>query len=139
MSARPRARGRWAFALTVAAFCWALALIVAAFLLPVYQGVSASSDGHTTITRSVSSTLVDENGLRVLVPLALPALLVAVVWLLLHRRCSRGTRFGDGFVWALLALLAWVVLLTGFSVGTLLFPILTLLVAAAALTPHARS
>ena len=52
-------RGRWAFALTLAAVGWGLALIPAALLLPAYHGSTSSSSDVTTQT---SATLVAVNG-----------------------------------------------------------------------------
>jgi hypothetical protein len=135
MSARLRRRGRWAFGLTVAAFAWGLLLLVAAVVVPVYSGGSSTSDGHTTVTRSYASTLVDENGLRVLIPLAIPALLAAVVWIALHRRCSRGSRIGGHVAWLVILLLGCFTVLASMSIGAFLLPLVALLVAAATLTP----
>jgi len=128
-------RGRASFALTLASFCWALAIVGGAFVLPVYSGISESSDGSTTIRRTFSSTLVDENGLAVLIPLAVPVAMVALVWFALHRRCSRGSLWAGTLAWAVIWMLGAFAFLTSASVGAILIPMVLLLVAAAALTP----
>jgi hypothetical protein len=135
MRERLSGRGGLAFGLTAAAFGWAVALIGAAFVVPVYSGMSASSDGHTTVTHNYSSTLVDENGLRVLVPLGIPVLLVALVWFALHRKCAHGSRWSGGVAWTVVLLLGYFTLLTSISIGGFLLPIVVLLGGAAALTP----
>jgi hypothetical protein len=124
--------GRRAFALTLAGFGWAIALIGAAFVVPVYSGVSGSS---TTAPHTFSSTLVEENGLSVLVPLAIPAALAALVWLALHRRCSRETRWSGPVAWALIGLLGAFSVVTSLTVGLFVMPVALLLAGAAVSTP----
>ena len=137
-------RGRWAFALTLAGFAWALALVAAAFVVPVYSGESVSAQstgtsGGTTVetTHRFVSTLVHENGLRVLIPLAIPVALAALVWFALHRRCSRGSRWGGPVAWIVVAVLALFSLVTGFTIGLFVFPVAVLLGTSAAVTPLA--
>src|ERR1700677_875736 len=83
--------GRLAFAATVAAFAWSAALILAAFLVPVYSGESVGvTSGVSGVTRAhFELTLVGANGIGVLIPVGIPAVLVALVWIALHRKCSR--------------------------------------------------
>jgi hypothetical protein len=135
MSRGRRRRGRASFALTAAAFCWALAIVAGAFVVPVYSGVSESSDGSTTIRRTFSSTLVDENGLAVLIPLAVPVAMVVLVWFALHRRCSRGRVWAGSVAWAAIWMLGVFSFLTSASVGAILIPIVLMLVVAALLAP----
>jgi hypothetical protein len=132
--------GRWAFGLTVAAFLWAVALIAAAFLAPAYSGSESSSvsDPNGTTTsgpRHTTSTLVEENGLEVLVPIAVPALITVLVWFALHHKCSRGSRASDRIAWAAVAVLAALCMLASLSVGPFMLPVALLLAAATALTP----
>ena len=99
MEQEPSGDGRRAFWFTVGAFAWGAALVIAAALVPVY-GSSTASPPFGTPHASASSTLVQVNGLRVLIPIAVPAVIAALVWVALHRKCSRGGRGGrvNGFV-----------------------------------------
>jgi hypothetical protein len=106
----------------VTAFLWALALIGAAFVVPVYNS---------------GATLVDENGPHVLLPVALPAAVAAVVWFALHRRCTHGSRAATSVAWTLVALLGAFCFLAVFSIGSAVAPVALLLAAAAKLTPKA--
>lgn len=120
--------------MTVAAFAWGVALLVAAFLVPVYT--STSDSGPTGANAlAASSTLVGVNGLGVLVPVAIPALLAGVIGFALHRKCSRGSRASGRLAWALTWLLVAVSVLTGFTIGIFVLPLAGLLVGAACLTP----
>ena len=126
-------RGGWAFWLTVWAFGWCIALLVAAFVLPMY-GTSASAPSGASVP-SASSTLVQVNGPGVLVPVGLPALITAVVWLALHRKCSRGGRLSGCVAWSLIGLLSALCLVAIASIGMLVLPVSALLWGAASLTP----
>jgi hypothetical protein len=125
-------RGRLAFGLTVAGFAWAAALVPAALLVPVYSGKTESGSGDSV---STSATLVGENGLGVLLPIAIPAAVAALVWLALHRRCTHGT--AAYWAWSLVALLAAFSFVAAASIGMFLMPIALLLAGAAMLTPAA--
>jgi len=121
-------RGRWAFGLTVAAFAWAVALVVGAVLVPVYD-VEDSSSG------SSSATLVGENGLGVLLPVAFPVVVAAVVWVALHRKCSRGSRPAEVVAWVLVGVLLLGCMLAMLTIGIFVLPVAVLLAVAAVLTP----
>jgi hypothetical protein len=89
---------------------------------------------------SSGETILEENPeFTVRVAIAAPLVLASTVWLLLHVAC----RFGA--IWARRAasVLAWLLVafavVTGFSIGLLVLPAAVALVAAAALTPLARS
>lgn len=127
-------RGLWAFWLTVTAFAWALGVVAAALVVPLYTGESSTVAGETVGT---TSTLIDENGLGVLVPVALPAVLTLLVWLALHHKCSRGSRRSAEAAWWLVGVLGIFVLLAGFTIGMFVAPVALLLAAAAWLTPIA--
>jgi hypothetical protein len=129
-------RGLWAFGLTVTAFVWALGLVAAAFVAPVYIGESHTVSGGVASTVSTTSTLVDENGLGVLIPVALPAALTALVWLALQQKCSRGSRRSSEAAWWLVGLVAMFSLLSGFTIGMFVAPVALLLAGAASLTPR---
>jgi hypothetical protein len=118
--------------LTTAAFVWALALVAGAFFVPVYSGVESGSAAGVV---STTSTLVGVNGLGVLLPVALPALLVALVWLALHRKCSRGSSRSGQVAWTLIVLLGTFSVLAMFSIGLFVLPTVLLLAGAATLTP----
>ena len=138
-------RGRWAFALTAGAFLWALAIIPAAFLLPVYgtdtvtNSFSPGSGTTVAVAQHSSATLIATNGasVRLLVLLALPAVLAVVVWFGLHRVCASGSVTGRRVAAAAIGVLALLTLLTGFSIGGEILPVLVLLVVARSLTPSA--
>jgi hypothetical protein len=127
-------RGRWAYGLTATAFAWALALVVAAFVVPVYEGEAAGDGGFSG---SMGATLIGENGLGALVPVALPALVTALVSLALHRKRSHGSRGGGRVAWVLIGLLALFCLLAILSIGVLVLPVAGLLAGAARVTPLA--
>jgi hypothetical protein len=138
---RAPTRGLAAFGLTAAAFLWGVALVVGAFTVPVYEGTMSSAtevDGHTRVsTAHTTATLVDENGLRVVVLIAIPALIAAVVWWALRRKCAGlSTRAGRA-AWTLTGLLLAFSVLTGFTIGAAILPAALALVGACALTPSA--
>jgi hypothetical protein len=127
-------RGRWAFGLTVLVFGWGIALLVAAFVVPIYSSSTASAPSGVSVP-SASSTLVQVNGLGVLVPVGLPALIAAVVWFALHRKCSRGSRPSSYVAWSLIGLLIAFSLVAIASIGMLVVPVAALLWGATSLTP----
>jgi hypothetical protein len=125
---------RRAFWFTVGAFVWGAALVGAAFVVPVY-GSSTTSPAFGPPHASASSTLVQVNGLRILIPVAAPAVIAAVVWVALHRKCSHGGRASGFVAWSLI----WVLFAGCFvaiaSVGLFVAPAAGLLARAASLTP----
>jgi hypothetical protein len=126
--------GRWAFGLTLSAFVWGIALVVSAFVLPMYGSSSASAPSRVSVP-SAPSTLVQVNGLGVLVPVGLPALIAAVIWFALHRKCSRGSRPSGYIAWALICLLIAFCLVAIASIGLFVVPVAALLAAAASRIP----
>ncbi|MGO9903718.1 MAG: hypothetical protein ACLP0J_29550 [Solirubrobacteraceae bacterium] len=68
MKAEPKP-GRWAFVLTALAFTWGLALIGAALIVHVYSSETASAPAGAAVG-AASSTLVQVNGFKVLIPRA---------------------------------------------------------------------
>jgi hypothetical protein len=129
-------RGRWAFALTLAASIWALGLIPAAFVVPVYGTQSSSSGLSPTVTHG-GATLVAVNGAGapLIVLIALPAAFAILAGFGLHRVCAVGSRAGRRLAIAAIGVLAALTLLTGFSIGVAMVPALLLLVVAVRLTP----
>jgi uncharacterized membrane protein YhaH (DUF805 family) len=129
--------GRRAFWCTVGAFVWGAALVGAAFLVPVYG--TSSSSGFGTPLASAPSTLVGVNGLWVLIPIAVPVVIAALVWVALHRKCSHGGRVSGFVAWSLIWTLVAECVVAIASVGLLLAPVAGLLVYAATLTPSGGS
>jgi hypothetical protein len=124
--------GRWAFRLTAVAFAWSSGLVAAALLAPFYGGTSRTGSGPAV---STSSTLVDVNGAGVLVVAAIPAILTVIVWIALHRRCSRGSSRAAGLARAAVFALAVLAVVGAASIGLLVLPVALLLGAAVSLTP----
>jgi hypothetical protein len=108
-------RGRRAFWLTVAAFVWSLGLFFGGAV-----------------------TLVGENGARVLAVLAIPAVLTTLAWYALNHKCSRGSQAAARSAWALIGVLLGFAVITGFSIGLFVLPIVGMLATAAALTPRGQ-
>jgi hypothetical protein len=109
-------RARWALGLSLFAVAWGLALVAAAFLAPSYN------DG---------STLAQENGAWVAVPAAVPALLAAVAFAGLHRRCTSGSRRAATTAWVAITLLLAFSVVAILSIGPFaLIPAVALAVAA---------
>jgi hypothetical protein len=106
------------------AFIWSLGLILAALVLPAYDVSQASPAGPTLYT----VTMVRENGGWVLIPVAVPAALCAVVGLALRR--GRRT-----IAWAATGVLAAFALLLIASIGLFVIPVAALLAWAIAATP----
>ena len=121
-------RRRWGIILGAAAIVWALGFFLAAFTAAAYR----HSDGTTT-------TLVEENGHWVLVPVALPAVTAALVCLLLYRRRRRGEHLAGRVAWLGIALLFGFALLTIATIGQLVLPVALLLGGAAVLTRPPRA
>ena len=113
---------------------WGIALLVAAFVLPAYSSSTASAPSGISVP-SASATLVQVNGLGVLVPVGLPALIAAVTWFALHRWCSRGSRPSSYLAWSLIWLLIAFCLVEIASIGMFVVPVAALLAGAAWLTP----
>ena len=128
--------GRSAFALATAAVAWSVVIAAAAFIVPAYSGETCSGGGGaaTVCTRS-TQTLVEVNGLDIMVWFALVVGIAAGAWLLLHAKCSFGMSGAAGLV----QLLAGALLLftaIGLGIGLLVVPIPVLLIIAAAKTPQ---
>jgi hypothetical protein len=104
--------------LVLLALAWGVALIAAALLVPVYG----------------SATLVAENGADVLIPVGIPAVVSAAVWVALHVKCSRGGRAPDLVAWLLIGLLGAFCLVAILSIGVFVLPVAALLAIGAAMT-----
>jgi hypothetical protein len=115
-----------------AAFGWATAAVVYAVAFTVWALVaSVYSSGQTIL--EVNSEF------SVRVAIAMPLLVTSTVWLLLHVGC----RFDATLARIAASTVAWLLVafaaITGFSIGMFVLPGAVMLVAAAALTPVARS
>jgi hypothetical protein len=115
----PVERGRRASLLVLVALGWGVILIAGALVVPVYG----------------SATLVGENGAGVLVPVAIPAVVSAAVWVALHVQCSRGGHFAALVARVLIAALCAFCLVAILSIGVYVLPVVAFLAAAALITP----
>ncbi len=107
-------------------------LIAAGFIVPVYESTSTSSSGETT---NSTDTLVGVNGTGVLVVLAVPLLVTALVGLALWQRSRR---LALPVAWTLTGLMALLNLLAMLTIGVFFLPITIALIVACS-TSHARS
>jgi hypothetical protein len=126
-----RRPGFTAFALASAGVLWSAALVAAAFLAPLYSTSAGPGDVRGT------ATLVEENGLSVLVPVAFPLVVSLLVWGLLRLTCSVGSPVAARTALILIALLG-VFTLVAASIGLLVLPVAILLALACAATPRAQ-
>jgi hypothetical protein len=108
---------------------WTLGLVAAALTVPFYRGRSTSGStsvgsGGTsaTITTSSPATLVQVNGFRVLVPVAIPFLAVVLVAVALSRR-RKAHKTGPGpMASVVVALLGAGTIVAILSVGIFVVP-----------------
>ena len=111
--------------LPLAAFLLASAASVFLAFVPIYESISMNSSTQE-ITKS-SATLIQVNGYRVLIPLAIPPIITAIN-LLAILRFRRGSR---PLMWTMTALLMIFVTVSGFSIGLFYAPAaLTMIIAA---------
>lgn len=104
--------------------------------MPVYSGTETTSGtGIPAVTTHSSSTLVGENGLGILLVLAVPTIVTVLVWLALHDKCSHGRRRSGYVAWGLIGVLSAFCLLGVLSIGIFVLPVALLLASAARLTP----
>jgi len=104
--------------LTLLAFVWSIGLLAAALYAPAYG----------------STTLAQENGSSVLIPVGIPAVISAAVWLALWRRCTRGGAVSGVIAWTCVALLAVFCLIALASIGLFVIPVAVLLACATLVT-----
>jgi hypothetical protein len=114
-------RGRIAFGTSFLAVALSAVFVSAAFWAPMYSN---------------GSTLVQDNGMRVLIPVSIPLLLSLAAFAGLWLKCTRGSVAGERVAAAVLAVLAFFTILTGFSIGIFVLPLTALVAVAVALTPH---
>jgi hypothetical protein len=124
-------RQRLAVRLGVAALVWSAGLVLVALLLPVYGTSTASETDGVTLTHS---TLVQVNGARALVLVAIPALVTLVVLCAIRARHS-GARWGGPLAWVAVSVLTAEMLLGILTIGVFILPVVILLAAAVRLVP----
>ena len=108
------------------ALVYSAAIVIAGFVVPFYSTVSVSSSG--AVSRG-SATLVAENGLAVVMVLAIPLLLTLAVGTALWQSRRRGA---VPIAWTLTGLLALFNLLAMLSIGVFILPVTIALVVACA-------
>jgi hypothetical protein len=122
-----------AFWFSVAACGWSAALVAGAFIVPMY---SSSATWASGVHIAESITLVQVNGLLVLIPVGVPLLIALMVWTALHRKCSRGS---DAAGAVLVTVLSLGCLIGLASIGVLVIPVALLLGCAVAITSSGDS
>ena len=116
--------------------CGLWGLVAAAMIVPFYRGMSTSgstsvSSGgtSTTITTSSQATLVQVNGLKVLIPAAVPCVAVALVAVAVIRR-RKAHKTGPGaMALTVVVLLGVGTLVAILSIGIFVVPVDALLLA----------
>lgn len=86
-----------------------------------------------------SMTLVQVNGLLVLIPVGVPLLISLLVWAALHRKCSRGSNAAGAAAAVLVTVLTFGCLIGLASIGLIVIPVAMLLGWAVAITPSGNS
>jgi hypothetical protein len=122
-------------ALLSIAAAWGMALGIGAFALPSYgASTSISSDGpnHAFVVHTATGTLVEVNGLKVLVPVMLPLVGVALAACALRRRRRHWNSHGGAVAWSITAVVFGLTLLGALTIGVFIAPIAALLLAACA-------
>ncbi len=111
------------------------ALLFLTFWPYFYKGTAASTDGR--VLEETSASLIEENGMRVLVWLIIPVVLCLVAFLVTLSRI----RGGRVIMWTMAALLLLFGFVSILSIGVFYLPAaLALIIAAAtARTPNTRS
>lgn len=113
---------------------WALFVVAASFFIQSYSSgtptVTAGDPNSAATTTTTGATLVQENGLKVLVPMLIPLVCVALIALCLWDRERRRRKGAGVLAWALLGLVTVVCLLGVLTIGPFLAPIAFFLFAA---------
>ncbi len=117
------------------AFIAALGASVMLIFLPIYQGqttpaINAITGEVTGQSVTTTATLLEVNGVRVIILLLIPPLLAGLGLLVV----LRARRFRQLFVWIAAFLLAVFVLITGFSIGIFYVPAMILAMTCAIVT-----
>ncbi len=120
--------------LTVASFVWSLGLVLAALLVPVYNQTESGTNG-LSLSRA---TLVQADGAKVLIPVALPAVLTLLIGLAIRRRYRRGRDWTATAAWFVVGLLVALAAVSILSLGAFVIPAVILLSFALKLLPEGR-
>jgi hypothetical protein len=123
--------GRVTSVVLLIATVYGAALVIAGFLVPMYESMTVSSSGAV---EHGSSTLVDVNGLGVVVILAVPLFVTLAVGCALWQRPRRGA-VASAVAWTLSGLLGVFSLLAMLSIGVFVLPITAALIVACAYFP----
>jgi hypothetical protein len=136
-----KVRGWAAFGFGAGAVAWALALVVAAFTVPAYsgEGCEAVPGAVPTCGPLPSQTLFAVNGWWVVELLLAVALVAAIALWALHMRCSRRSTGATTAATCCIVGLAAFSIVTGFSIGLFVLPVVLLLTASAWLTPPSEA
>ena len=122
-------RGRIAFGASALAVVFGAVLFSAAFWAPLY------SEARSGIAGTTQATLVDVNGYRVLIPVAIPLVLALIAFVGLWARCTRGSNVGNIAAIVVLTILGCFTLLGAMTIGIFVLPITALVATAVAITP----
>jgi hypothetical protein len=125
---------------------WALGLVIAAMTVPFYSGESTSGTTSVTsgatptmVTSATYSTLLQINGFKVMIPVVVPCLAVALVAVGLTRR-RKAHKTGPGrMASTVVVLLATGTLVAILSIGVLVVPVEALLLASCIRASKPRS
>ncbi len=133
-------------AVLIAAAIWSAGLLAAAALMPAYTSASVSTSDPTSLSGEIpdptdvvvhrsSATLVQVNGIGVLVPMAIPFLAVATVAVVLQRRRVLARPRAGALAWTVTGLLGGCCVVAMLSVGVFLLPVVVPLVIACSRAP----
>lgn len=133
---------RSAISLFVAAI-WCIGLIVAAATLPAYSSTTTTAGGppgSSDVSTTSTETLVEVNGVGVLVVVGLPLVAVGAVGTMLALRRRRRQSGAGPVAWTAVGLLAVLAILGIMSVGVFIMPAVVLLaIACAVASPSSRA
>ena len=106
--------------LLLPAALWSVGLLVAALSVPVYDSEVSHPGG--SVSRA-SATLVQVNGMKVLVPVGVPLVVVGLVAAVLRHRRRRGKEGAGVLAWASAGLLGLLALVGVLTVGFFVLPV----------------
>lgn len=111
---------------------WSAALIAAGFFVNSYSSsaTTVSTSGSTVATNPPGQSLVQVNGLKVVVLLSVPLAMVLIVAVLMWRRRNAGRVLVGPSAWGAVVLLGIVTLLGLLTIGPFIFPATVLLLVA---------
>jgi len=116
-NAVPHSGSPW---LLIPSALWSVGLVAAALWVPVYDSGTSAPGGTSS---SVSSTLVQVNGMKVLIPVGVPLVVVGLVAAALCYRRSRGKQGAGAIAWVSAGLLGLLALVGILTVGVFVLPV----------------